>query len=215
MKKLLLLCMSVVVFQFSNAQSFYKHALVFSADYGFEAYSLSQQYSIQGLANSKTLNGVTTDGNFNFAGEFGLKSWLGVGVQVKIDQYHFSKDSSGYLPTASSGEVGALINIHIIHISKIDLMVGGTIGYSEFSYTVNSDNAKFYGNSLWTDAHITFRYYFGRIGLNASAYIPFTSYKDMTSNTTWETGSAVLNTWKSTGGGINVGIQFRLLSLPK
>jgi len=219
MKKLILIFFGIAFFQLSHAQSFFKHALVLSGDYGFEAYSTSQQYTVQDLGTSKTINSSISATNFSAGAEFGVFSWLGLGLQGKLDNYSIAKDSTGYQPKAASGEIGAVIDIHFIHIDKMDLLAGVNIGYSSFnySYTNNSFNYQYSGGGLWTDVHATFRYYFGsRFGIHASAYIPLTNYSNLSSNySDWQSGQSVLNQWKNTGGGFSLGIQFRLFSLPK
>jgi hypothetical protein len=217
MKKLLFFIPAIIVSQLSKAQdkpkSFDSHNLVVSADYGFEAYSTQQQYTVQGLGTQKTINSSLSSTNGNLSAEFGLFKWLGIGIQGKLDNYSIAKDSNGYTPKAASGELGALLNIHLLRLEKIDLLVGVNVGFSTFNYSnsTNSFNYSYSGNGLWTDAHATLRYYFGRFGLNLSAYIPFTGYQGLAgSYSDWKTGQEVLNNWKNSGGGFSVGIQYRL-----
>ena len=91
MKKLLIIAL-VATGTLVKAQdpSFFKGALVISADAGFEAYSVNENYNIIGISNkffSATAKiNTTTSAGGSF--EFGLFNWLGIGLQSTYNIYN-------------------------------------------------------------------------------------------------------------------------------
>jgi hypothetical protein len=215
MKRFLFLLVALITLTEANAQdkSFYKGALVISADAGFEAYSINENYNIIGISNklfSATAKiNTTTSAGGSF--EFGLFNWLGIGLQSTYNSYNLSKDSSGSKPGATSFAIGGLANIHIIRIQHLDIMLGGNFGLSFLHYTDNIGNVQLATGGS-DDLHITARYYFGRFGLNASASLPFTNYPKFSTNSNQSLGENVLDTWKASGGAFSIGIQYRIFS---
>lgn len=205
--------------QLANAQeSFHKHALVLSADWGGDDFfNLNEKYNLYTITGpvSQAATGTAGSTNFNFSGEFGLLSFLGVGLQARIDNYIVNKEASGYQPTAAGGEIAALVNLHIIRVHRVDFMIGGVFGASKFTYSVDSSNNKVSGIGSYADLHATVRYYFGRFGLNASLYLPFSNFPSLSGdNINWGVGENVLSQWAAKGIGFNIGIQFRFLNPP-
>jgi hypothetical protein len=214
MKKLLIIAL-VATGTLVKAQdpSFFKGALVISADAGFEAYSVNENYNIIGISNkffSATAKiNTTTSAGGSF--EFGLFNWLGIGLQSTYNIYNLSKDSSGSTPGATSFAIGGLVNIHIIRLHHLDLMLGGNFGLSFLHYSDNIGNVQLATGGS-EDLHVTARYYFGRFGVNASASLPFTNYPKFSTNSNQSVGENVLDTWKASGGAFSIGIQYRIFS---
>ncbi len=215
MKKILFILASIAVLSQAKAQdnSFYKGALVLSADASFEAYSVNENYNIIGISNklfSATAKiNTTTSAGGSF--EFGLFNWLGVGLQSTYNSYNLSKDSSGSTPKATSFAIGGLANIHIIRFKHLDIMLGGNFSLAFLHYTDNIGNVQLATGSS-EDLHITARYYFGRFGFNASASLPFTNYPKFSNNSNLTVGENILDTWKASGGAFSIGIQYRIFS---
>jgi|GEM_PF-972318 hypothetical protein len=216
MKKLILLVVSILTLQQVNAQSFQAGSLVTSLDWGFDLYSVAQTYSLYNVPNStstKTSGAAST--NWNLAGEFGVLNWLGLGVQLKLDNYVTSRDSTtGIKPTAIGFEGGIIANLHIIRHPHFNLLGGIDLGYSHLTYNTNDGfSDQVYGDGSWFDFHLTMRFYFGRFGLNFTGYSPVINYASLTSNNSnWSLGENVLASWKGKGGGINLGMQYRILN---
>jgi hypothetical protein len=216
MKKIIILFISVITLQQAKAQSFDKNSLVLSADYGFNYYSLSQQVSHFNVANSLYNNtSAATSFSWNFSAEYGLFKWLGVGVLIKLDNYTTKTDSTtGVRGTAAGFETAGTLNIHLIRATNFNLLIGADAGYSHLTYNTNDGfNDQVYGNGSWLDVHATARFYFGRFGVNFTAYIPALNYSSFISTSSnWQSGEDVLAAWKGTGAGLNVGIQYRILN---
>ena len=213
MKKLLVLLASVVIMQQANAQSFQRGTIVASLDWGIDVYSVYQTYSLYNVPNStstKTDNAASH--NWNLSGEYGVLNWLGLGLQFKFDTYYTGKDTNtGYTATANGVEIGLIANAHIIRHQHFDLLGGMNIGYSHLTYNANDGyNDQIYGDGSWVDFHATMRIYFGKFGANLSFYSPIITYASLTSNNSGlGLGTQVLASWKGTGGGLNLGIQYR------
>jgi hypothetical protein len=216
MKKIIVLIFSLGILSQASAQSFQTGSLVVSLDWGFDISNVLQTYSLYNVPNStttKTGNAAST--NWNLGGEIGLLKWLGVGLQFKLDNYITSKDSStGNTPTAIGFEVGVVGNIHIIRHQHFDLLGGMDFGYSQLTYNANDGfNNQIYGSGTWLDFHAAMRIYLGRFGFNLTVYSPIINYPSLTSNNSGlGLGESLLASWKGTGGGFNLGIQYRILN---
>jgi len=210
MKKTILIAFLSFVTLHVNAQSFYKGALVTDLNVGFDAYRI-QQHSVDKNTNkaTDTTNGAAAK-NISIGAEYGLHKLFGLGLRVKYDSYVTEKDSaSGFTPTARGMEVGLLANFHLLRKEHFNLSLGIDMGYSGFLYDLNDGrNTQIYGKGLWTNFHITPRYYFGKFGLSAALYFPGLRYPDLTSNDENFNKSTSI-AWKARGVGFNLGVQYR------
>jgi len=217
MKKLLFIFSALIASQFANAQeSFYKHALVFSVGVGGEGYAITETYSVKGYPSlNYTTTGSAGSASYPFSLEYGLNKWIGIGLLAKPDKYFTSKDTNtGYTPSASGFEFGAIVNIHFLRTQHIDFLAGLDLGGSHFTYTADAYNDQVYGDGAWGDIHATLRFYFGRFGLYGSLSFPTMNYNLTSNNSNWNVGQDILATWKARGAAFNVGIQYRFLSAP-
>jgi hypothetical protein len=212
MKKLsVILLVIMMVYQASAQKSFYSGAFVFSANYGIDGNIANQHYFNQSENTAQTLNGMAPASNLSLDAEYGLLSWLGVGVVGRFDNY-FSENNQVTNTTTTAGAVdwGVTGNIHFLRMSHFDLFAGLDWGISQFTYHINNDiNTMASGNGNWSDIHATGRLYFGRLGVNLSLYVPTMSYSSLQSSN-YSAGEYVVNYWKSTGYGASVGLEYRL-----
>jgi len=205
--------LAILLAGIANAQkSFYGGALVISANYGIDGNTADQHYFNQSEESAQTLNGTAPASNFNIAAEYGLLSFLGVGLVTRFDNY-FSENNQVTKTTTTAGafDLGGTVNLHIIRIPHLDIFAGADWGVSQFTYHMNDGlNTSAYGDGNWSDIHATGRVYFGRLGVNLSLYMPTMSYSSLQNNNS-PAGEYVVNYWKSTGYGASVGLQYRIL----
>jgi opacity protein-like surface antigen len=216
MKKFLFLLAAIIMLKHVTAQSFEKSSIVISACYSFDYNDLSQQVNQYNIPNSlQSLSSKAISGSWNFEGEFGLFKWLGLGAQFKLDNYTTSTNpTTGARVTAAGFETGITANLHLIRNDRFNLLLGADVGYSQLTYSTNDGfNDQVSGNGSWIDFHATARFYFGRFGLNFTAYIPETNYETLSSSSSnWKSGEDILASWKGTGGGVSAGIQYRIVN---
>ena len=216
MKKIIFVLMGFASLQMS-AQSFYKGALVASLNYGIDIYNVKEHLVYKGSAINGPAPKDTTDGagahGLRLSAEYGVVDWLGVGLSGKINTYLTSKDkTTGITPTASGGEIGLLVNFHMLRKQKFNLSGGFDLGYSHLTYRSHDAlGTEVYGDGSWFNLHITPRLYFGRFGINMTLNFPFINYPNLVSS------DATFNkdysfSWKSTGWGMNFGVQYRFLN---
>jgi hypothetical protein len=216
MKKAILILVALITLQQIKAQSFQQGSLVMSLDWGADIYSVSQKYSLYNVSNSTTTKtSAAASTNWNLSGEFGVFKWLGLGIQLKLDNYVTSTDSTtGQRATAIGFEGGIIGNIHIIRHPHFNLLAGVNVGYSHLTYNYNDGfNDQVYGDGSWVDFHAAMRFYFGRFGLNFTFYTPVITYASLTTNNpNFGLGESILASWKGRGAGIDLGIQYRLFN---
>ncbi len=216
MKKAILILLSLITLQQVKAQSFQQGSLVTSLDWGFDGYSVDQKYSLYNVPNStSTRTSGAASTNWNLSGEFGVLKWLGIGVQLKLDNYITKTDSTTGVRASAIGFEGGIIgNIHIIRHPHFNLLAGVNVGYSHLTYNTNDGfNDQVYGDGSWVDFHLAMRFYFGRFGLNFAFYTPVINYASLTTNNSnWGLGESVLASWKGRGAGLDLGIQYRILN---
>ncbi len=203
--------LSVILNQVKAQESFHKHALIISADFGGDVYAITEKYNVNGYPN---LGYTTTIGaacaSYPISVEYGVGKWLGLGLVAKFDNYAIKKDSATqYQPVATGFEFGALVNFHLVRKEHLDFFLGLNLGSSSFIYTLDSHNDQLYGNGAWSDIHAGLRYYFHHFGINALLSFPNMNYNLTGNNANWSLGQDILSTWKADGVAFNVGIQYR------
>jgi hypothetical protein len=222
MKKILLILVSILMLQQVKAQdvdnSFYKHALIISYGFGGEGYAVTETYNVNGVPGVTYTNKFSAvSASYPLSAEYGIGNRLGIGLVGKVDNYYIKKDSiTGFQQTIYGFEFGALINYHFVRKKHIDFFAGLNLGFSSFTWTLNSSNDQLYGSGGWGDIHATLRYYFGRFGLFGSLSFPTMNYNNFSSN------NGSINTiiqylpasWKASGVAFNLGIQYRIFNPP-
>ncbi len=215
--KIVFTALLYLVFFQTNAQSFYKGALVGYVNYGIDIYKVKQHSVYKGALAMGNTTKDTTDAagctGLRLGAEYGVLGWLGLGLSGKINNYITSKDTAtGVKPNATGGEIGALINFHILRKEKFNLTAGFDVGYSHITYrSHDTKGTEIYGDGSWFNIRINPRYYFGRFGINMILNFPFISYPKLVSS------DATFNanydySWKASGWGLNFGIQYRFLN---
>jgi len=212
MKKIFVLLFSLGILAQASAQSFQKGSLVTSFDWGFDIYNVFEKYTDASNSTSTTKNDHAASTNWNLGAEYGVLKWLGVGLQMKFDHYLDSNKVNA--PSATGFEIGIVGNAHIIRHEHFDLLGGMDIGYSHLTWNANDGfNDQVYGDGTWIDFHASMRIYLGRFGFNFTFYSPIINYPSLTSNNTSSgLGQSWLAQWKGTGGGLNLGIHYRILN---
>jgi hypothetical protein len=208
MKKLFI-ATSVLVSCFSltsKAQTFQTGSLIVSAGYGFDIYSVKLHQVNNFSGQSKDTTSGAASGNFTLGGEFGVTKWLGLGLQLKFDSYLHNSNVS----QAVGFEGGLIVNAHIIRHMHFDLLAGLNLGASSLTLTSNDGtNTQIYGSGSWVDIHFTARIYFGKFGLSATLYFPSINYTISSNNDLFN--QYIDDSWKATGEGLNIGIQYHFL----
>lgn len=210
MKKIIIgISVFILTFSFiSKAQTFQTGSLIVSLDYGFDVYHLQLHEVNNYYTPPETANttGGAGSGNVNLGGEFGVTKWLGLGVQLKLDSYLHGSD----VIQANGFEGGIILNAHIIRHLHFDLLAGLDFGGSSLTLTFNDGyNDQIYGSGSWADVHFTARVYFGKFGMSATLYFPTINYSLSSNNETFNT--YIADSWKATGEGLNIGIQYHFL----
>ncbi|HXC04665.1 MAG TPA: outer membrane beta-barrel protein [Bacteroidia bacterium] len=83
--------------------------------------------------------------------------WLGVGLQLRYDQYI---DSATLKQNAYSLNVPIFFNIHIIHTTHINLYAGMAYGFTSLSYNSNDiSQTKYSGIGSLYDIHAGLRFF--------------------------------------------------------
>lgn len=196
----------------SAQKSFYSGALVFSTNFGVDGNVADQHYFNQSEGAAQTLNGTAPASSYSVGAEYGLLSFLGLGLIGRFD-YYVSENNQVTQTTPSAGAVdlGGTANIHLIRWYHLDLFAGADWGISQFTYHVNDGlNTTAHGTGNWSDIHATGRVYFGRLGVNLCLYAPTMSYSSIKSNNA-PAGEYIVDYWKSTGYGASIGLQYRIL----
>ena len=207
MKKLILLLVSVILLQQANAQSFQKGSIVIAANYGIDGYRIQEKYTNKSNNISKDTTGGAASTNWNLGAEYGLFNWLGVGLQLKLDNYFHDTNTTNDI----GFEAGVVLNIHIIRAQHFNLVAGFDIGLSTLTINYTQDNIQVYGSGSWVDFHISPRFYFGRFGLNLNLYFPTINYANLTTNVS-SFNQYIASSWKGNGDGISFGIQYRIIN---
>ncbi len=210
MKKIIFILIAFTALQV-NAQSFYKGALVADLNYGFDIYRIKTHttYKDNNPPPKDTTDGTASSGP-NLGVEYGVLDWLGVGIRGKYDTYVTSTDKNGVRPTANGGEIGVVLNFHILRKDVFNLIGGFNAGYSHFTYHSNdSVGTEAYGDGTWFDLHLTPRFYFGRFGISTTITVPFINYPKITTSNTNFNNAITAWSWKATGFGMNFGVQYR------
>jgi hypothetical protein len=219
MKKLaLLLAILILVTDQVKSQSMYLGALVIDANTGIEVMSTQYRYKLKNLGIEKdtTTIGGAANYNFSFGVEVGLAKWLSIGTRAKVNTYFTEQDKlTGRTPSASSFDLMGSLNLHATHNKHFNLLFGGSFGYSGLDYKSNDTNGtNLNGTGTFADIHTTMRLYIRRFGFHLTGYAPFVNYSKMTSNNSLF-NNYVLATWKGSGFGLNIGIQYRFFSVRK
>ncbi|MDI9342317.1 MAG: hypothetical protein QM534_17220 [Sediminibacterium sp.] len=219
MKKQIIALMAVLcVVTKGQSQSMYLGALVIDANAGIEGMSTEYNYRYKNLSIEKdtTIKDGAANSNFSFGAEVGLAKWISVGGRAKFNTYFTSEDKvTKTRPDAHSFEVLGTLNLHITHNKHFNLLFGGNMGYSGLTYNSNDVNkTSVEGKGTYADLHLTARVYIRRFGFHVSAYTPFVSYNNMTSNND-VFNSYIVAKWKGQGFGMNIGVQYRFFSVRK
>ncbi len=190
----------------SAAQTFQKGSLIVTANFGIDGYSLHQNQL--NTYTGKTLDTTTgaASRNFSLGGEFGVSKWLGLGLQLKFDNYYHDYT----LQSAFGFESGIIVNAHIIRHLHFDLLAGLNIGLSTLTITSIYNNYQIYGTGSWVDLHFTAREYLGKFGFSETIYFPTINYSHLTSNV-GVFNEYIAESWKGSGVGLNWGIQYHFL----
>jgi hypothetical protein len=212
MKKILTLIICIISLQVFS-QSFYKGALVANLNYGFDIYRVRYHTALKNNAgvSKDTTDGAASSGP-SLGIEYGVTKWLGIGVCGKYDTYFTSKDKyTGIRPSVNGGEIGLIVNFHIVRTNIFNLVAGVDAGYSHLIYRTNDVvGTEVYGSGSWFNIHLTPRFYFGRFGICSTINIPFINYPNMTtSNATLN--QTFISAWHASGFGLTFGIQYRFL----
>ncbi len=217
MKKIIavsLLALSSSLFTISSAQSFQKGSLVAYGSFGIDVLRTSYTQSIDfyGFKNTQSSTGSAATSNPQIGAEYGVTNWLGLGLAGQFDEYiHGKNDTNSGVSTAVAFEFGAIINFHIIRHTHFDLLAGFNAGYSNLTITSsNGTNDQIYGSGSWFDFHITSRIYISRFGFNITLVFPNMNYPNLTSNVS-NYNQYILSSFKLSGEGINVGVQYHFL----
>ncbi len=213
MKKLIFIFCFAASFA-TNAQSFYKGALVADLTTGIDVYNVKYKYALR----SNTSIDTTVTGSAGSRGptiglEYGVSKWLGLGLRAKIDNYYTEADKiTGIKPSVKGFEIGALVDFHMVRKEHFNFFAGMELGYSNLLYKTNDAfGTEIYGSGSWFNFHLTPRYYFGRFGIGISLNFPVINYPDMTTSSK-TINSYIVSSWKATGFGANFGIQYRFLN---
>jgi len=207
MKKILLLAISVVFLQQVNAQSFQRGSIVLGLNYGLDGYKIQEHYINKTTGGSHDTTGGAAATNWNLGAEYGLFNWLGVGIQLKLDNYFHDTTTSNDI----GFEAGLIVNLHVIRAQHFNLVAGFDFGLSNLTINYVTDNNQVYGTGPWFDFHITPRFYFGRFGLNLNLYFPSINYANLTSNVA-TFNQYIAASWKGNGYGLTGGIQYRIIN---
>ena len=192
--------------QTGSEASFQSGSLIVSMCFGIDVYSLKQNEQNTYLGQTKDTTTGAASRNFNIAGEYAVTKWLGLGLQLKFDNYFHDNN----LQSAFGFEGGLLINGHIIRHKHFDLFGGLNLGRSSLTLTGLYNNNQIYGSGSWFDVHFTAREYIGRFGFSETLYIPSIDYNNLTSNV-GIFNEYIIESWKASGVGFNWGIQYHFL----
>jgi hypothetical protein len=177
-------------------------------------YNVAYHYA---LKSNSSIDTTTHSGagskSFGLGVEYGVLNWLGLGLCGKFDNYVTSKDAvTGTQPTAGGGQLGAIINFHVLRKEHFNLVLGINGGYSHLTYKTNDYwGTEVYGDGSWMRFSITPRYYFGRFGIEASLNFPTINYPNMTTSSK-TLNNYIVSSWKGSGTGFYFGIQYRFLN---
>lgn len=213
MKKLLLL-LSLIGFNLSliQAQSFSRGSFILGANLGIDGNFADRHYFNSSENSAQTLNNTAPASDFNITAEAGVFKWLGVGLIGRYNSYF--PEANGVTqttPDERAFDLGVTGNLHILSVAQLDLLAGIDYGFSHLTFNTNNySNTTSASYGSWGDIHATARVYFGRLGVNATLYVPMMNYRSFTSSNT-NPGDYIIDDWKSTGYGASIGLQYRIL----
>jgi hypothetical protein len=213
MKKLLILCLVTSChISISQAQSFNRGSFILGANFGIDGNFANRNYFSSSEGNAQTLNGTAPASDFNITAEAGIFKWLGVGLIGRYNSYF--PEANGVTqstPDERAFDLGLTGNLHILSVAQLDVLAGIDYGFSHLTFNTNNySNTTSASYGSWGDLHATARIYFGRLGVNATLYIPMMNYSSFTSSN-MRPGDYIINDWKSTGYGASIGLQYRIL----
>ncbi|HEU4716516.1 MAG TPA: hypothetical protein VFU15_01730 [Bacteroidia bacterium] len=214
MKKTLTLlfsCLSVAAF----SQSYDKGAKVIETRFDIGTFHTQSHDKV----NNTNSTGAAASKIISASFDYGVLPWLGAGIKFQYDNYFTSKDTITHTPPQADEIVkpsvhafdpAVFADVHFLRRDHADLLIGGTIGPSFFSYHENdASDTRANGVGLWIDFHFTSRFYFGdHFGINLSAGYNSFNYPDMKaqSSTVPSIDSFSL---KGSGGYFGLGLQYR------
>ena len=164
---------------------------------------------------TRTFKSDTTDGAFSaiypITFEYGVTSWLGIGVRAAYSNYFEETDSiSGIKGKVRSYDADLVVNFHLVKSKHFDMPISLTLGYSNIKFwqndAVNSiakDNGLNYGIALvpriYFGNHIGMFFNVGYAGYSYPSF-DFSNDNDPNINNTQH--------WKYSlkGNGINLGM---------
>jgi len=209
---LVFLCCCVIIIPQSIGQKcFNAGSFVISANAGIDGNFANRRFINSPEGPAQTLNGMAPASIYSLSAEYGLFRWLGIGAIGRLDDYYLENNTlTSSTATAGAIGIGGTANIHVLKTKHFDLFAGYDLGFSEIRYyTHDGANATSVADGSWSDIHVTGRIYLGRLGFNASVYVPGTTYSNFKSSN-MDAGQYALSYWKSTGYGASVGLEYRL-----
>lgn len=215
MKKIIAFVLLVNAFT-SNAQSFYKGALVGEVRTGIEVYNIysSVTQKLWNRSRDTIYTDKAADTYFGFGAEYGLHKMLGVGIVYNNHKFLTQKDSvSGKKQDTRANDLLVQVNFHPVTSNKLDLVIGSDIGYSGFKLkTFDKDNTTLTGTGMYMSAYLNPRIYFGSFGINFKLSTPYMKYSNVTTNNDNFNKDNTYNYLKlSKAWSLSFGIQYRFI----
>lgn len=213
MKKIILSSLLILACTISNAQSFYKNALVFDAKLGIDVYNTKYYYKLKSTGQDTIQEDKAANRNFSFGLEYGVLDRLGVGIRAKFNRYFAEADDSTHKdPNHTSLDYMATVNFHAVKGNVFNLVAGFNIGGSKLNLVFNDiNNTEVYGKGLYFDLHISPRIFIKRFGFQFDLGMPFVKYNNLTTNNT-TFNNEVLAKWQALGYNFGIGIMYRFMS---
>lgn len=213
MKKIILTFTISLIAVISQAQSFYKNALVIDAKLGIDIYDTKYYYKLKSTGQDTVFNDKAVNRNFSFGAEYGVLNRLGIGIRGKFNRYFADKDDSTHRdPYHTSVDYMATVNFHAVKGKVFNLLAGINIGGSNLKLIFNDiNNTEVYGNGLYFDFHVSPRIYIKRFGFQFDIGMPIVKYNKLTTNNV-NFNKDVMAKWQAIGYNFGIGIQYRFMN---
>ncbi len=199
---LALICSIATLKAQGDDKSFKKGTIVIPASINLGVYKTYSKDKVSGETDSDAAASTI----YNLSGEYGLLDQLGVGATFQYSNYITEKDSaSGNKAKVYSVDAKANVNYHFLRKRRSDLLIGGSIGFSNIKYFANdTENSRAKGSGPWYDLHFQSRFYFTQ-DFGMFLHLAYAGY-GYNSITALNNSLTYKNAFSLKGSGVNLGI---------
>jgi hypothetical protein len=206
MKKLFIIgVLAILGMQICQAQSFKKRDNFLEVSYGFTYYpELENNIRLYGI--NATFRDDAASNTLGVQFERAVSNYFGLGLRVSSQNFRDSADVSSV--DASTLDVAAVLNFHIVRTKGLDLYASALFGGSTLKIEDNRSDLEYDGNGTYTELGVGLRYFFGG-SIYLSGQVSFPKYKIEGDYTNF-VNNKVEGSWDATGTKFAIGLGVRL-----